>query len=183
MLVRLHLLNVTRATHEATLVRVTSLIGLVGKLHAAILTDVAIHMEVHVHRDDPHRLFSALDGSYSWKEIQLNLRPVLSLSPYNSPLTLSTAGALWGVHPMVVVDAVNLIIHVHCEWHPVQTLIAHAATEATRVIRFAHRLKDLEAGIQLNPPLHILLNPLLTISMIKWPQMAHFSAVCWKPEY
>lgn len=23
----------------------------------------------------------------------------------------------------------------------------------------------------------------LTISMIRWPQIAHFSAVCWNPEY
>lgn len=44
---------------------------------------------------------------------------------------------------MVVVDAVDQIIHVHGERHTIQTLVAHAAPEAARVVRFAHRLKDL----------------------------------------
>lgn len=53
-------LDVTRTTHKSAIKWVAPLIRLVGQLHAAILTNVAIHMEVFVHRDYPDRLLSPL---------------------------------------------------------------------------------------------------------------------------
>lgn len=44
---------------------------------------------------------------------------------------------------MEVVDAVDLVVEVNGERHAVQAVIAHAATKAARMVRFAHRLKNL----------------------------------------
>lgn len=48
--------------------------------------------------------------------------------------TFAAAGALGRKHAMVVIDAVNLMIHIHGEGHAVQALIADAAAEAARMI-------------------------------------------------
>lgn len=44
---------------------------------------------------------------------------------------------------MVIVDAVDFVVDVYSEGHAVQTLVAHAAAEAARVVRLAHGLQDL----------------------------------------
>ena len=49
MLVRLHLLNVARTTHEPPLVRIASLVRFISQLHATLFADVAIHMKVFIH--------------------------------------------------------------------------------------------------------------------------------------
>jgi hypothetical protein len=43
-----------------------------------------------------------------------------------------------------VVDAVDLVVKIDGEGDAVQALIAHAAAEATGMVRLAHRLQDLE---------------------------------------
>lgn len=59
-------------------------------------------------------------------------------------ITFSATGAFRREHSMVVVDAVDLIVNVYCERDSVETLVADTATETTRVVRLAHRLKDLK---------------------------------------
>lgn len=122
MLSRLHPLYVTRPTHQNALVRVTPLIRLIRQLHSTVLTDVAVDVEVKVHGHDSHCLLCTLHRSDSF----------------------TATGTLWGVHTVVVIHAINLIIHVHGEWHSVQTLIAHTAPEAAGMVAGTHRLKDLE---------------------------------------
>lgn len=88
---------------------------------------------------------------------------------------------------MIVVDTVDFIIHVHREWNTVEAFVANAATETSGMVRFAHCLKNLrkkwdDLGDE-GTKTHNTDLQLHTISMIKCPQIAHFSAVCWKPEY
>ena len=45
---------------------------------------------------------------------------------------------------MVVVDAVNLVVDVHCKRDAVQTFVTDAAPEAAGMIGLAHCLQDLE---------------------------------------
>lgn len=49
-------------------------------------------------------------------------------------LTLAAAGALGRKHAMIVVDAVDLVIHVHSEGHPVEAFVANAAAKAAWMI-------------------------------------------------
>lgn len=56
-------------------------------------------------------------------------------------VTFATASALWSKHAVIVVHAIDLIIHVYGERDPVQALVAYATTKTTRMIRFAHRLQ------------------------------------------
>jgi len=55
-------LQVATAAQQAPVQRVAALVRLIGQLHAALLADVAVHVEVLVHRDDAHGLVGALDG-------------------------------------------------------------------------------------------------------------------------
>lgn len=48
--------------------------------------------------------------------------------------TFATAGAFGREHAMVIVDAVNLVIHIHGEGHAVEALVADAAAKAARMI-------------------------------------------------
>lgn len=57
-----------------------------------------------------------------------------------SVLTFATASTLGSEHAMVIVDAVNLVIHIHGEGHSVQTLVADAAAETTGMVRLPHGL-------------------------------------------
>ena len=91
---------------------------------------------------------------------------------------------------MVIIYTIDLIVDVDREWHAIETLVTHAAPEAARMIRFAHGLQYLRKAkadviLYFNEDLTDDNNRLssFTISMIRWPQIAHFSAVCWKPEY
>lgn len=54
--------------------------------------------------------------------------------------TFSTACALRRKHTVIIIDAVYLIVRIDGERDAVQTFIAHATTEATGMIRLAHRL-------------------------------------------
>ena len=45
---------------------------------------------------------------------------------------------------MKVVDAVDLVVEVDGEGHPVEAVVAHAAAEAARVVKVAHGLKNLK---------------------------------------
>lgn len=114
-------LDVTRTTHKSAIKWVAPLIRLVGQLHAAILTNVAIHMEVFVHRDYPDRLLSPLN----WRD------------------SLSTRRALGRKHSVVIVYTIDLIVDVDREGHAVEAFVAHATPEAARVIRLAHGLQYL----------------------------------------
>lgn len=44
---------------------------------------------------------------------------------------------------MVIVDAVDFIVNVNRERHAVEAFVAHATSEAARMIGFAHRLQYL----------------------------------------
>ena len=45
---------------------------------------------------------------------------------------------------MEVIDAIDLVVKVHGEGYPIQTVVADAAAEATRVVGVAHGLQDLK---------------------------------------
>lgn len=47
---------------------------------------------------------------------------------------------------VIVSDTVDVVLHVHCEGHPVQALVAHRAPEAAWVIGLPKGLQDLEVG-------------------------------------
>lgn len=54
--------------------------------------------------------------------------------------SFATRGTLWCKHSMIIIDTVNFVVNVHRKWNSVQTLVADAASEASRMIRLAHRL-------------------------------------------
>ena len=56
---------------------------------------------------------------------------------------LVAGGALGREDPVKVVDAVDLVVKVNGEGNAVQALIANGTSEATRMVRVPHRLKDL----------------------------------------
>lgn len=82
--------------------------------------------------------------------------------------TFATTGTLWRVHTVIVVDAIDLVVHINCEWNAVEALVADTTAEASRMIRFSHRLKNLKL-FRLNSMAFTdnLLLVQLTISMIK----------------
>lgn len=43
---------------------------------------------------------------------------------------------------MVIFDAVNLVLRIYSEWHPVQALIADDTSKTSRMIRLAQGLED-----------------------------------------
>lgn len=49
-------------------------------------------------------------------------------------LTFATAGALGRKHAMIIVDTIDLVIHVHGEGHTIEAFIANAAAKAARMI-------------------------------------------------
>lgn len=62
----------------------------------------------------------------------------------NRFFTFTTTGAFGSKHPVIVVNAIYFIVDIDCEWHPVQTLITDATSEATRMVRLAHGLQYLK---------------------------------------
>lgn len=68
---------------------------------------------------------------------------------------------------MIIIDAVNLIINVNCEWNSVKTFITYAASEASRMIRLAHGMKNLKENDFYNGLLKSCYQQIITISMIK----------------
>ena len=85
------------------------------------LTDVAIYVKVLLHGDDSDGVRRSLHGSDS----------------------VPAGGALGGENFVKVVDAVDLVVKVDGEGNSVQALIANRTSEATRMVRVPHRLKDL----------------------------------------
>lgn len=112
-------LDVTRTAHKSAVKWVAPLIRLVGQLHTAILANVAVHMKVFVHRDHSDRFLGSLNRRDS----------------------LSTRRALRREHSVVIVYTIDLIVNVDREGYAIETLVADAAPEAARVIRFAHGLQ------------------------------------------
>lgn len=80
-----------------TFVRIAALVRFIGQLHAALFTDVAIHVEVFVHGDHPDRFFCSFYRGDSFP----------------------TTGAFWCKHAMVIINAVDFVVYVHREWNPV----------------------------------------------------------------
>lgn len=70
----------------------------------------------------------------------LGLEPLLKVSV--KIRTFSAAGTLRRKHAVVIVNTVDLIVHVHGERNSVQALVADAASEAPRVVGFPHGLQD-----------------------------------------
>ena len=85
------------------------------------LTDVAIYVKVLLHSDDSDSVRRSLHGSDS----------------------VPTGGAFGSENFVKVVDAVDLVVKVNGEGNSVQALIANGTSEATRMVRVPHRLKDL----------------------------------------
>lgn len=104
--------------------------------------------------------------------------------------SISTRRALRREHCVVISYTIDLIVNVDRESNAIETVVAHATPKAARMIWFTHGLQYLRKAkvdviLNYNEDLTDDNNRLssLTISMIRWPQIAHFSAVCWKPEY
>lgn len=55
-------LQMAATAEQPAVQRITALVRLIGQLHAALLTDVAIDVEVLVHGNDAHGLIGALNG-------------------------------------------------------------------------------------------------------------------------
>lgn len=55
-------------------------------------------------------------------------------------ITFATASTFGRKHAVIVVDAIDLVVSVHSEWHSVQAFVADAAPEASRMVRLAHGL-------------------------------------------
>lgn len=43
-----------------------------------------------------------------------------------------------------ILNAIDFIVHIDCERNSIETVIAHTATEAARMIRLPHRLENLQ---------------------------------------
>jgi len=71
-------LQVATAAEQAPVQRVTAFVRLIGQLHAALLADVAVHVEVLVHRDDAHSFVGALDGCDACRELPTIARLALT---------------------------------------------------------------------------------------------------------
>lgn len=56
-----YFLKMASTAHQPSLVRIAPFVRFVGQLHSTILANVAIDMEVFVHRYNPNRLLGALD--------------------------------------------------------------------------------------------------------------------------
>lgn len=111
-------LDVTSMAEQVIVQRIAALVGLIRQLYSAVLAVVTIHMEVLVHGHHPHRLLCALYWGYS----------------------LATCCTLGRIHSVIVGDAVDLVVYVDGEGYPVQTVIAHTASEAARVVGLPHGL-------------------------------------------
>lgn len=75
---------------------------------------------------------------------------------------------------------------IYRKWYAVKTFITNAASEASRMIRFSHCMQNLNLKFNFFLSLFLLFAQCeidITISIIKCPQMLHFSDVCWNPEY
>lgn len=130
--------DVTRTTQQRALVRITTFVLLICQLHAAILTNVTIDVKVFVHTYNAYSLFCAFNGSDSCTKRKINF--YLKKNFFWELLTFSTSCTFRGINLMIIINTVNFIVNIHCKWNSVKTFVAHAASEATRMIRFAHCL-------------------------------------------
>ena len=74
---------------------------------------------------------------------EVNEVKVSAVSHLDGSDGLVAGGALGREDPVEVVDAVDLVVKVNGEGNSVQALIANRTSEATRMVRVPHRLKDL----------------------------------------
>lgn len=91
-------------------------------------------MEILVHGDNAHRLVGALDGCDACQARMQRERDKYRSYLSGGLLTFATAGALGRKHAMIIVDTIDLVIHVHGEGHAIEAFIANAAAKAARMI-------------------------------------------------
>lgn len=61
----------------------------------------------------------------------------------NRNFTFLASSALRCEEMMIIVHAVNLVVDIDREWNAIKAFIAHATSEASRVIRFSHCVQNL----------------------------------------
>ncbi len=102
---------------------------------------------------------------------------------YNEELWLAVGLQLHTNSPMIVLQAVDLVLCVHSERHSIQTLITDGAAEAAWVVRLSQRLQDLRRNTMFtccqtthNQQWHIL----CMISLLSWLYERRWASVCEK---
>lgn len=132
----------TWAAHQMAVKRIAAFVWLVRQLHSTLLAYVAINMKIFIHWHDSNCFLGSLDRSDSYGLSVLI--PNIFSSWFVKQLTFSTTCAFWRKHTVIIVYAIYLVVSVHGEWNSVQTLVANAAAEASRMIWLAHCLQNLK---------------------------------------
>lgn len=137
-------LDVARTAHKPTIKWVASFVRFVGQLHATILANVTIYVEIFVHGNNAYGFLCALqtNSNYPW------LFPFTLELPHRKNKTayldrsdsFSTGSTLRSEHSVIIVDTVNLIVNVNSEGNTVETLVADATSKAPWMIGLPHGL-------------------------------------------
>ena len=99
---------------------VASFVRFVRQLHIADFTDVAVHVEILLHCNDPHCLFSS----------------------FNRGDTLTARRTFGSEYPVEVIDTIDFVVKVHGEGNSVQAIVAYTTTEAAGMVSFPYGLKN-----------------------------------------